>query len=116
MISWIKADNVQVWIKETPTNHGPVTVPPRRDGTIREPIYKPDEISPRRHSVVHQVDDDRFLLYIGSVAYTTPYDSFDPNEVVKKFLNAEFQVLMAADVDLAKASIWDGSAQMLLEL
>lgn len=94
----------ELWIKETPVNHGFVIQHPD-DG----PGYiGTTELMPRRHSVIVKVDDLCFLQ-IGSVAYTTGYDSFNPDEVFEKYLSGEFRVLMhSGPYDVSQAEGWNG--------
>lgn len=111
MQSWLKAEDKPVWIKQTPVNRGPVTRHPSLGG----PVMKQDEISPRRYSVIHQLETDRFLLMIGSVSYTSQYDSHNELEPLNKYLKGEFQVLVAAEADEEEALGWDGMAQSIVD-
>lgn len=92
------------------TNHGLVIQHPDLGG----PIPDETEFSPRRFSVIVE-RDERFILQIGSVAYTEGYDSFNVMEPFKKYISGEFQVLLSKIVtDRDEAFAWDGMAQSLI--
>ena len=103
-------DGTKLWMTPTPTNHGLVIRHPDLGG----PIPDETELSPRRFSAILQVAD-KYYLQVGSIAYQTGYDSFNPNEPFKKYINGEFQVLMGKIVnDPDEAFGWSGMAQDLV--
>lgn len=108
IISWTKSptqpEGYDLWMKETPINHGIVIQHPDvGPGYIGE-----TELMSRRHSVIRK-QGDKVYLQIGSIAYTTPYDSTDPAEIFNKYIAGEFEILMhAGPYDTVTAEGWDG--------
>ncbi|QLF83440.1 hypothetical protein SEA_NICEHOUSE_227 [Rhodococcus phage NiceHouse] len=102
--SWTKLETQDLWMRVTPVNHGIV---------IQHPDDGPGYIGetkemPRRHSVIKKVND-KYTLQIGSIAYHTGYDSFNPLEPFVKYLNGEFEVLLeAGPYDEAQVEGWNG--------
>lgn len=105
---WTKYPGViadfELWMKETPVNHGFVIQhPDDGPGYIGE-----TKIMSRRHSVIVKINDVAYLQ-IGSIAYTTGYDSTDPFEIFDKYLSGEFEVLMSSGpYDIVQAEGWNG--------
>lgn len=131
--TWVKSeiptDGYELYMRSTITDRGVQIRPPRIDEQLHEPNQEVDitdngvaeiEYSSRRYSVikVYPGVPIRFMLEVGSVSYDTPFDSEDPQEPFRKYINGEFKVQMYAPVsDTAKMTSidqWSGSPQDLI--